>query len=244
MTHIFDLIPQSIITSWLKGEYLIGISHSSAYEYIGWSLMIRGYYLYEVFEDRDEEEKTHWGYCLIDLKEKDLFFGGIRLWTAEDVIKDMDEKYLEIFRSRLPLYWRSDFSHFVHSPPKNPELFFAYKLLRNVEVSVLDEITKKLAENAGGKEKFMKVGPTPDNIDEDLKKAIRTHLCDKLEKELEDVERRAAEDGIPLMGLIRLELEVPSEPGCLIIRGQYGAIAPDPVAGYIKFSRLYADQKG
>ena len=36
-------VPMDIVQSWLKGEYLVGQSEAAGYDYIGWSLMVRGH---------------------------------------------------------------------------------------------------------------------------------------------------------------------------------------------------------
>ena len=49
-------VPMDIVQSWLKGEYLVGQSEAAGYDYIGWSLMVRGHYGYVVTSDPTTNE--------------------------------------------------------------------------------------------------------------------------------------------------------------------------------------------
>lgn len=99
-------VPLDMINAWLRGEYLIGQNESSGYELLGWTLMLRGLYVYGVTfnEGTDEgtiantgtksnsetasdatlptevlEKMSAWGICKIDVDEGDINFHGIRL---------------------------------------------------------------------------------------------------------------------------------------------------------------------
>lgn len=112
---ISDIIPREVVESWLRGEYLIGDRESFGYEYIGWSLMLRGFYCYET-KDKSSR-RTHWGYCFIDLKDRELEYAGVRLWTWPEW-SDFRNLY-------HPIYWRSVFSK-IAEVGNTPHLFFAY----------------------------------------------------------------------------------------------------------------------
>lgn len=110
-----DLIPLEVIESWLRGEYLVGIARSTGYQYIGWSLLLRGFYEYRNVVD---EVISHWGYCYIDLKDGDLYFAGVRINSS--VQWQLDEYH-------HPIYWRSVFSGFVGLESETvPRLYFGY----------------------------------------------------------------------------------------------------------------------
>src|SRR4028118_1396250 len=90
-----DLIPLEVIESWLKGEYLVGITQSTGYQYIGWSLLLRGFYEYR---NNIGNEIAHGGYSYIDLKDGDLYFAGVRIYSGER---------WGLGKFNHPIYWRS-----------------------------------------------------------------------------------------------------------------------------------------
>jgi hypothetical protein len=131
-------VPIDIVESWLKGEYLVGRSDSIGYDYIGWSLMIRGMYVYVVISDLKDNDvselrrnvlhrsKSHIfpfgenddrivslaGICTIDIKDGDLVYQGVRLYTNEELYakaKGGKTKKATPVKTR-PLFWRSMFS--------------------------------------------------------------------------------------------------------------------------------------
>jgi len=110
-----DLIPLEVIESWLKGEYLVGITQSTGYQYIGWSLLLRGFYEYR---NTIGNEIAHWGYSYIDLKDGDLYFAGVRIYSGER---------WGLGKFNHPIYWRSVFSKFVELDSEEiPRLYFGY----------------------------------------------------------------------------------------------------------------------
>jgi hypothetical protein len=110
-----DLIPLEVIESWLKGEYLVGITQSTGYQYIGWSLLLRGFYEYK---NNVEGEIVHWGYCYIDLKDGDLYYAGVRINSGQK---------WGLAEYNHPIYWRSVFSKFVGLESEAyPRLYFGY----------------------------------------------------------------------------------------------------------------------
>ena len=110
-----DLIPMEVIESWLKGEYLVGVTQSTDYQYIGWSLLLRGFYEYR---NHVKGKMTHWGYCYIDLKDGDLFYAGVRINSSEQ---------WEFEKYNHPIYWHSVFSKFVGLESEAyPRLYFGY----------------------------------------------------------------------------------------------------------------------
>lgn len=110
-----DLIPHEVIESWLKGEYLLGLTQSTGYRYVGWSLLLRGFYEYS---NRVGGEVVHWGYCYIDLKDGDLYYAGVRINSG---------KPWELEENNHPIYWRSLFSKFVGLKSEEiPRHYFGY----------------------------------------------------------------------------------------------------------------------
>lgn len=110
-----DLIPIEVIESWLKGEYLVGVTQSTDYQYIGWSLLLRGFYEYR---NHVQGKITHWGYCYIDLKDGDLYYSGVRINSSEQ---------WEFETYNHPIYWHSVFSKFVGLESEAyPRLYFGY----------------------------------------------------------------------------------------------------------------------
>jgi hypothetical protein len=99
----------------LRGEYLVGITQSTGYQYIGWSLMLRGFYEYK---NHIDGQLAHWGYSYIDLKDGDLYFAGVRVFSGES---------WGLGKFYHPIYWRSIFSKFVELDSEDiPRLYFGY----------------------------------------------------------------------------------------------------------------------
>jgi hypothetical protein len=110
-----DLIPHEVIESWLKGEYLLGLTQSTGYRYVGWSLLLRGFYEYH---NDINGEVVHWGYCYIDLKDGDLYYAGVRVNSG---------KPWKLDENNHPIYWRSLFSKFVGLTSEEiPRHYFGY----------------------------------------------------------------------------------------------------------------------
>lgn len=120
---LFSPIPRDVISSWLQGNYLIGGSESVGYENIGYSLMMRGTYVYKVFvKTGNVEGVSHAGLCLIDLKDGDLTFQGVRLFTNEIFHKDFKRDKF------TPIFWNSIFSKICRDVNPKPHVFFGYVL--------------------------------------------------------------------------------------------------------------------
>lgn len=143
------IVPPEIIDSWIRGEYLIGTRRGTGYDFIGWALMLRGFYRYEVHKSAPNAEPsaamqseqpeilgpsdtlTHCGYCAVDLLEGDLFFSGLRLHTVPGVATEHALK-------PAPSLWVSLFSKFQEAPstgsqetPDAPDLYFVHKTFKN-----------------------------------------------------------------------------------------------------------------
>lgn len=113
-------VPMDVVQSWLKGEYLVGQSDAAGYDYIGWSLMIRGLYIYVVtcdlesneidkniggalkkknmvFKDHKGRETVinHAGIGSIDIKDGELVYQGIRLYTNDVLCSELKKKNLK-----------------------------------------------------------------------------------------------------------------------------------------------------
>lgn len=111
-----NIIPTEVIDSWLKGEYLVGVTQSIGYQYLGLSLLLRGLYRYKC---QVGDYIPHWGYCYIDVKDEDLVFAGVRIHTRSGKP--------EVVNSLHPLYWRSIFSKFISNQGEEyPHIYFAY----------------------------------------------------------------------------------------------------------------------
>jgi hypothetical protein len=96
--RIFDAIPQDVINYWLEGKYIQGPHRPMSYDFLGWSLMVRGCYLYESFQGAQD---TVWGYCLFDLDNGDLYCAGLTLNSVSSDQPEGDE-------ANHPLLWRSE----------------------------------------------------------------------------------------------------------------------------------------
>ncbi len=114
--RLFDLVPEEIIESWIRGEYLLGASRNVGYEYIGWSLFARGFYQYEVTSvggSEGQEDKFSQGYCIIDLRDGELSLWGIR---TEAFHEQERQEYLETG------FFQSEFSKLTLPPRRVHEL--------------------------------------------------------------------------------------------------------------------------
>jgi hypothetical protein len=104
----FQLIPNEIIEAWIRGEYYSSDLPSLPYKYIGISLALRGWYIYEA---RSLKEKVLKGVVKIDFKGSELFVGGMRLYTNQ--------------AGRIcNLFWMSEFAHFLNEN----EIIWVYKI--------------------------------------------------------------------------------------------------------------------
>jgi len=104
----YQLIPDAIVDAWLRGEYYSGDLPSIPYQYIGISLALRGWYIYEAQTETETKLK---GISKIDFSEGSLSIGGIRLFTGQD-------------GDKRNLFWVSEFSHFLNEN----EILWVYKI--------------------------------------------------------------------------------------------------------------------
>lgn len=104
----FQLIPHRIIEAWINGEYYSGDVPSISYEYLGVSLALRGWYIYET---KSQTETILKGVAKIDFRDGALFIGGVRLYTNKQT-------------ERYGLFWTSEFSHFLSAN----EVIWVYKI--------------------------------------------------------------------------------------------------------------------
>ncbi len=177
-------VPIDIVESWLKGEYLVGLSDSIGYDYIGWSLMIRGMYAYVVLCDPEKndvpkgaqkklEEKwritvgpsrpprpraesgilSHAGICTIDIKNGDLVYQGVRLYTNKEFYSAnrKEESKNTSAPNAYSLFWRSMFSKLTRiNKDKDPHAYFGSvlyepskdKVYKGIQEVLCTEISK------------------------------------------------------------------------------------------------------
>ncbi len=137
-----------MINAWLKGEYLIGQNESSGYELLGWTLMLRGLYVYCVTFNEGTGGSTStntgtksnsetasdaailsdiggklsaWGICKIDVDEGDITFHGIRLGRHKVNFGGAENP--------VHLVWYSIFSKLTRVPgASTPDMYFGYVL--------------------------------------------------------------------------------------------------------------------
>ena len=184
-----DLIPLEVIESWLRGEYLVGITQSTGYQYIGWSLMLRGFYEYR---NNIDGEIAHWGYSYIDLKDGDLHFAGVRIYSGE---RWGLGKYYH------PIYWRSIFSKFVELDTEDvPRLYFGYiahLFEDNPEASVGDLSYREYAQRAGdNREGFFEWYFKTTGRDKRLSPPETEHL-QRIDRFWQDACRAMGQDALP-----------------------------------------------
>jgi hypothetical protein len=161
----FQLIPNEIIEAWIRGEYYSGDLPSISYQYIGISLALRGWYVYET---KLSTEPLFKGIVKIDFKDGELFIGGVRLYT-------------NLEGGRPNLFWMSEFSHFLNEN----EIIWVYKIFNydcdhHLFNRYLNETSLTAANHHRDKEHF--------SLDKDewnsMLDRIRVHLYDDL-KEIE-----------------------------------------------------------
>lgn len=157
-------IPVEVTKSWLRGEYLTGRNTNTAYENMGWSLYLRGIYLYAVWEnDEDDQENpsrhslSHFGLCTIDLDEGDLIYKGFRLYGNK-------EKYKEII-DQESIYWESLLSKINNVSSETPNVYFGYVLYENNE-SLPEEISHSFDLNSFTTSTILlEAAPTDDDME-------------------------------------------------------------------------------
>ncbi|MCH7519372.1 MAG: hypothetical protein IH964_10160 [Candidatus Dadabacteria bacterium] len=127
VTKDFQVIPNEIINLWLRGEYYSGDILPISYQYIGISIALRGWYTYKADIFYREEGKYEirdsviQGVAKIDIKDKSLFVGGVRLLSQN---------------KPQFLFWRSEFSHFLNEK----EIISYYKIFYyDVDKMLLDK---------------------------------------------------------------------------------------------------------
>ena len=138
-------VPMDIVQSWLKGEYLVGQSEAAGYDYIGWSLMVRGHYGYVVTSDPTTNELkeeivsrfeqgfmvkqgtkklaiSHGGIAFIDIQDGELHYQGVRLFSNCVMYNKSSE-------ADAPLFWKSMFSNLTRiNKDGDPHLYFGQVL--------------------------------------------------------------------------------------------------------------------
>lgn len=111
----YDLLPRDIIDHWLDGRYSLGPHRTITYDALGWALMLRGFYRYEAFDEKNN--LTHWGYEFIDLEGGEIYSGGVRLWSAN-----------AIAAPNHPYIWRSEMCK-IDLTREHPRFLCAYRLV-------------------------------------------------------------------------------------------------------------------
>ncbi len=94
--------PRDVVQYWLEGRYNIGLQRPTFYEYLGWALMLRGYYLYKSFKDVKSTKPEHWGYGVFDLDDGAICAAGVRLYSAR-----LNDGFHHNQRHH-PLLWRTE----------------------------------------------------------------------------------------------------------------------------------------
>lgn len=142
-------IPLDMIEAWLRGEYLISQNESSGYELLGYSLMLRGLYVYTVtfdkhwpsaskseeFPDNFTKNIAAWGICKIDLRDGDILFHGIRLGLnankyCDDEKDDKTNSDTDALERIQHIAWYSIFSKLTRVPGSpDPDMYFGYVLV-------------------------------------------------------------------------------------------------------------------
>ncbi len=118
-------LPSEVIDQWLEGKYTGGPSRTLAYDRLGWALMLRGMYEYEIRADNGNGKivVTHRGYCILDLYGGELRCYGIRVYTG-----DRWDAYLHY--QPHPCFWSSEVCHIKpHSTHEGARLTCLYYLL-------------------------------------------------------------------------------------------------------------------
>ncbi len=89
--HVFDPLPREVVELWLEGKYANGPQRTTDYARLGWALMLRGYYRYQIFGDDDlttvdysQLTPLQRGYCIFDLVRGELKCWGIRVMTSRE----------------------------------------------------------------------------------------------------------------------------------------------------------------
>jgi hypothetical protein len=119
------LLPREVINLWLDGKYSTGPQRSVAYDRLGWSLMLRGLYRYEILavDDSHFPPTTHRGYCIFDLYDGEMICYGIRVYTGPQW-----DSYLH--HQPHPLFWYSDVCHIKpHKTHEGAKFTCQYRLL-------------------------------------------------------------------------------------------------------------------
>ncbi len=167
----FQLIPNEIIQAWIRGEYYSGDLPPVAYQYIGISLALRGWYIYEA---KSSTETALKGIVKIDFKESELFIGGMRLYTNQK-------------GSLCNLFWMSEFSHFLNEN----EIIWIYRIF-NYDCS--PEYFQRYLSNTSVEAAHQNFGKECFGLDNDewnhMLDRIRTHLYDDLRDVEADCERK------------------------------------------------------
>jgi hypothetical protein len=107
-TNDFDAVPTQIIEAWARGEYYGGDPPSPSYNYIGITLALRGWYVYEAKEGDQVVVK---GVVKIDFRGAELFIGGLRLYPNQG-------------SPGRALFWVSEFANFLNEN----EVIWVYKV--------------------------------------------------------------------------------------------------------------------
>jgi hypothetical protein len=97
--QFFQPLPREVIRYWLEGNYTGGIAPSVAYDQLGWALMFRGFYRYQL--SAPKAQNSHRGYCVIDLQNGEICCYGVRLFSASSQWKEIAD-YVH------PFLWKSE----------------------------------------------------------------------------------------------------------------------------------------
>ena len=107
--HDFDAVPTEIVEAWARGEYYGGDPAPPSYHYIGITLALRGWYVYEA---KEQDQIVVKGIVKIDFRGAELFIGGLRLYSDQGL-------------PGRAFFWVSEFANFLNEN----EVIWVYKVL-------------------------------------------------------------------------------------------------------------------
>jgi hypothetical protein len=138
---INDYLPKEIIDFFLDGRYATQSDRTTKYNYLAWSLYLRGIYRYYVEDSNGTGHKgDHGGYCVIDIKNDQFKIRGIRVF--KNIIKaekkEGDILYDIQSGDNVIEYWKSGLA--TLSPDNlNANLEFVYSLDDKISNSMTTE---------------------------------------------------------------------------------------------------------
>jgi hypothetical protein len=233
--HLLKPLPMEVIRYWLEGSYSGGLAPSVTYDQLGWALMIRGFYHYEVrqFENAGYNKFSHRGYSIIDLKEGEIYGYGVRLCSGDQWGKIRDFEY--------PLLWKSEASAIRPSSTKSQAtISCAYRLLVTETWSGASKIPTAFRSRAW---KRKKIGP---EIPVPQEQAIAIdYLVKDFESDWNRVNDTVKNSSKPqegeFIGGFAVEAKVPASGAPVQLQGTFSTVGLSTVvAGQVTYTRIDA----